>query len=64
MEFPYDQDTCYVAHCYPYTYTDLRGDIDSVMSDPVRGQFVQKDVMCDTKAGNSCYLLTVTDFST
>jgi len=23
-EFPHKDDTCYFAHCYPYTYTDLQ----------------------------------------
>lgn len=23
IKFKYDNDTCYLAHCYPYTYTDL-----------------------------------------
>jgi hypothetical protein len=23
VEFPFDDDTIYLAHCYPYTYTDL-----------------------------------------
>lgn len=24
FQFPKDGDTCYFAHCYPYTYTDLQ----------------------------------------
>lgn len=24
IEFPHKDDTCYFAHCYPYTYTDLQ----------------------------------------
>ena len=24
IEFNYDNDTCYMAHCYPYTYTRLQ----------------------------------------
>lgn len=23
IKFPYDNDTVFLAHCYPYTYTDL-----------------------------------------
>lgn len=62
MEFPYENDTCYLAHCYPYTYTDLKSDLDTLMADSYRSHYVKKEVMCETKAGNSCYLLTVTDF--
>jgi hypothetical protein len=24
IEFPHDDDQVYLAHCYPYTYTDLQ----------------------------------------
>lgn len=24
VDFPHDGDTCYLAHCYPYTYSDLQ----------------------------------------
>lgn len=24
ISFPHDRDTVYLAHCYPYTYTDLQ----------------------------------------
>jgi hypothetical protein len=24
IEFPHDNDQVYLAHCYPYTYTDLQ----------------------------------------
>lgn len=24
VSFPHDRDTVYLAHCYPYTYTDLQ----------------------------------------
>jgi hypothetical protein len=23
VQFPYDSDTVYFAHCYPYTYSDV-----------------------------------------
>ncbi|XP_077989987.1 uncharacterized protein LOC144444443 isoform X3 [Glandiceps talaboti] len=59
MEFPHDNDTCYFAHCYPYTFTDLKEHIDSLMTDPDRKKYMKKEVLCETKAGNSCFLLTV-----
>ena len=62
MEFPYENDTCYLAHCYPYTYTDMKDDLDSLVSDPFRSQYVKREIMCETKAGNNCYLITVTNF--
>ncbi|XP_071941889.1 uncharacterized protein [Antedon mediterranea] len=59
MEFDHEEDTCYLAHCYPFTFTDLKEHIDSIISDPVRGRYLQREVMCETRAGNSCYLLTI-----
>lgn len=62
MEFPHESDTCYLAHCYPYTYTDLKDDLDNLLADPMRSQYVKREVLCETRVGNNCYLLTVTDF--
>ena len=62
MEFPHENDTCYLAHCYPYTYTDLKDDLDRLLADPIRSQYAKREILCETKVGNNCYLLTVTDF--
>ncbi|XP_013412947.1 cytosolic carboxypeptidase 2 [Lingula anatina] len=62
IEFPHGEDTCYLAHCYPYTFTDLKDDLDLLISDPERSRVVKREVMCETRAGNSCFLLTVTNF--
>ncbi|XP_055956157.1 cytosolic carboxypeptidase 2 [Patella vulgata] len=61
MEFPNSDDTYYLAHCYPYTFTDLKNDLDSILSDPVRQPLINREVMCETRAGNSCFLLTITN---
>ncbi|KAJ7370497.1 hypothetical protein OS493_032063 [Desmophyllum pertusum] len=60
MEFPHDDDTCYLAHCYPYSYTDLELYLRSIIDNPKISQHVQKEVLCKTMAGNNCYVLTVT----
>ncbi|XP_074656426.1 uncharacterized protein LOC141909731 isoform X2 [Tubulanus polymorphus] len=62
-DFPQLGDTCYFAHCYPYTYTDMKNDIDSITTDPKRRHVVKREVLCESKAGNSCFLLTVTNFN-
>ncbi|KAL5014989.1 hypothetical protein ScPMuIL_009259 [Solemya velum] len=62
MEFGNENDTYYLAHCYPYTYTDLKEDLDILITDPDRSRHIKREVLCETKAGNSCFLLTVTDF--
>ena len=57
-----EEDTVYLAHCYPYTYSDLRRHLDHVMSRPELSQHVKREVLCETTAGNACFLLTITDF--
>ncbi|XP_064653134.1 uncharacterized protein LOC135503474 isoform X3 [Lineus longissimus] len=64
MEFDHVDDSCYFAHCYPYTYTDLKDDLDMILADPDRGRCMKREVMCETRAGNSCFLLTITNFGT
>ncbi|XP_033121673.1 uncharacterized protein LOC117120721 isoform X2 [Anneissia japonica] len=59
MEFEYEDDTCYLAHCYPFTFTDLKEHIESIIADPHRGRYLKREVMCETRAGNSCFLLTI-----
>ncbi|XP_042526057.1 cytosolic carboxypeptidase 3 [Dipodomys spectabilis] len=59
-QFPHSQDTCYFAHCYPYTYSNLQDYLSAVNSDPVRSQFCKIRVLCHTLARNMVYVLTIT----
>ncbi|KAM8939176.1 cytosolic carboxypeptidase 2 [Pelodytes ibericus] len=63
FEFPHDDDTCYFAHCYPYTYSDLQRDLYVVANDPVRSQYCKLRALCRSLAGNTVYLLTITSHS-
>lgn len=36
VEFPHNNDTCYLAYCYPYTYTDLQKYLESLEQDSRR----------------------------
>jgi len=36
MRFKYDNDEVYIAHCYPYTYTDLKKFVNSVCTTSAR----------------------------
>uniref|UniRef100_A0A8C3HUZ2 Peptidase M14 domain-containing protein n=1 Tax=Chrysemys picta bellii TaxID=8478 RepID=A0A8C3HUZ2_CHRPI len=58
--FPHDHDTCYFAHFYPYTFSDLQRYLLAVASDPVRSQYCKPRVLCSSLAGNTVYLLTIT----
>ncbi|CAF3345315.1 unnamed protein product [Rotaria sp. Silwood1] len=62
LEFAHTGDTCYIAHCYPYTFSDLKDDLDYLSS--IRSQEVfRRDILCESQAGNSCFIVTVTDES-
>nr|XP_058925558.1 cytosolic carboxypeptidase 2 isoform X4 [Kogia breviceps] len=61
MRFPHDQDTCFLAHFYPYTYTDLQCFLLSVANSPVQSQFCKLRTLCRSLAGNTVYLLTITN---
>ncbi|XP_058264110.1 cytosolic carboxypeptidase 2 isoform X1 [Hemibagrus wyckioides] len=60
LEFPHENDTCYLAHCYPYTYSDLQHYLQGVVSDPARAMYCKVRVLCRSLAGNSVYVLTIT----
>lgn len=47
-----DYDTVYLAHCYPYTYTDLNRYIKSIEEDSFRKTKVRRKNLCQTIAGN------------
>ncbi|KAM7534133.1 hypothetical protein Aperf_G00000105406 [Anoplocephala perfoliata] len=63
MVFPFDNDIGVFAHCYPYTYTDLKEDIREVMekSKYLPLGTVKCEKLCASFAGNTCFLLTITD---
>uniref|UniRef100_A0A2K5ECX2 Cytosolic carboxypeptidase 2 n=1 Tax=Aotus nancymaae TaxID=37293 RepID=A0A2K5ECX2_AOTNA len=61
IQFPYDQDTCFFAHFYPYTYTDLQCYLLSVANNPIQSQFCKLRTLCRSLAGNTVYLLTITN---
>lgn len=59
MEFPHSFDTCYIAMCYPYTYSDLMSDIDSLVSSTGRRKHIVRSSLCKTLAGNDVPVLTI-----
>ncbi|XP_024940729.1 cytosolic carboxypeptidase 2 [Cephus cinctus] len=60
VSFPHDQDTVYLAHCYPYTYSDLQEYLGKIVVDPMKTRFTKLRLLCRTLAGNNVYYLTVT----
>ncbi|XP_028306241.1 cytosolic carboxypeptidase 2 [Gouania willdenowi] len=60
IQFPYDSDTCYLAHCYPYTYSHLQRYLRRISSNPKVSSFCKVRVLCHSLAGNAVYVLTIT----
>ncbi|CAB3370016.1 Hypothetical predicted protein [Cloeon dipterum] len=61
LYFPYDQDTVYVAHCYPYTYSTLQEYLLNLQNHPVKSEYTKLRLLCRSLAGNNVYYLTVTE---
>ena len=59
----HNMDTIYVAHCYPYTYTDLCQYLNRTMADSKKRNKIRRKTLCQTIAGNSCDVLTITNFT-
>lgn len=62
VKFPYDEDTVYLAHCYPYTYTDLHQYLSKVCINESRDR-IRKTVLCKSLAGNDVDVLIITNFN-
>lgn len=62
IKFPYDNDTCYLAHCYPYTYSEMQRYLNALENDPHKKLRFRRKTMCYTIAGNPVDLLIITTF--
>lgn len=60
LEFPYDDDTVYIAHCYPYRFSDLQVDIEDWENRPGARSFLKKRTLCKTIGGHDVTVLTIT----
>ncbi|OQR96563.1 metalloprotease family M14B [Thraustotheca clavata] len=58
--FLHANDRVYFACIHPYTYTDLQDYLDCIDEDPERALVCRRTDLCQTLAGNSCDLLTIT----
>ena len=56
-------DRLFLAHCFPYTYSDLRNELVA-LDDCPGPAVVRRRRLCSTLAGNDCDLLTITNFLT
>jgi len=60
LEFPYEDDTVYLAYCYPYTYSLLQDTLLQIQNDEEKSQYCKMRLLCRSLAGNSIHVLTVT----
>ncbi|XP_066490581.1 cytosolic carboxypeptidase 3 [Tiliqua scincoides] len=61
FQFPHARDTCYFAHCYPYTYSNLQDYLSAIARDPKRSKFCKMRILCHSLARNIVYVLTITN---
>ncbi|XP_072473821.1 cytosolic carboxypeptidase 4-like [Notamacropus eugenii] len=61
VTFPHNEDVCYLAYHYPYTYTALMAHLDLLeKSVNHKKVYFQHQVLCQTLGGNPCPLVTIT----
>ena len=58
--FKHGGDTCYFAHSYPYTYSNLQDYLQQILNNREKAKFCKHRVLCHTIAGNPVPLLTIT----
>ncbi|ENN79064.1 hypothetical protein YQE_04485, partial [Dendroctonus ponderosae] len=60
VTFPHDDDEVYLAHCYPYTYSDLQEHLAEIRAHPVKQTYSTVRLLCRSLAGNDVYFITIT----
>ncbi|XP_072291741.1 formin-binding protein 4 [Eucyclogobius newberryi] len=60
LQFPFESDTCFVSHCYPYTYSQLQRYLQCISSNPNIASYCKLRILCHSLAGNAVYVMTVT----
>lgn len=61
ITFKHNDDVCYLAYHYPYTYSGLKAHLKVLQNsvDPTK-VFFRQQVLCGTLAENTCPLVTIT----
>lgn len=60
--FKNDDDTIYIAHCYPYTYTDCCSLLQRLCTNETKDK-IRKTLLTKTIAGNDVEMVIITNFS-
>ncbi|ORX58532.1 Zn-dependent exopeptidase [Piromyces finnis] len=59
--FTEDNDTCYIAYCYPYTYSDLQRDINILKMDNKLFNVLNHEIIGESINKNKIDLITITN---
>uniref|UniRef100_A0A8D3DUJ4 Peptidase M14 domain-containing protein n=1 Tax=Scophthalmus maximus TaxID=52904 RepID=A0A8D3DUJ4_SCOMX len=61
ITFKHNEDVCYLAYHYPYTYSALKAHLKVLQKsvDPAKC-FFRQQILCKSLAGNSCPVVTIT----
>ncbi|KAK2841772.1 hypothetical protein Q5P01_011972 [Channa striata] len=61
VTFKHNEDVCYLAYHYPYTYSALKTHLKVLQKsvDPAK-VFFQQQILCSTLSGNTCPVITIT----
>ncbi|KAM9376128.1 cytosolic carboxypeptidase 4 [Pholidichthys leucotaenia] len=61
ITFKHQEDVCYLAYHYPYTYSALKAHLKVLQKSVDRSKvFFREQILCSSLAGNICPLVTVT----
>ena len=61
VNFKYNDDEVYLAHCFPYTYSDCCELLNRLCTSDTKDK-IRKTVLCKTLAGNDCEMVIITNF--
>jgi len=60
LTLPHSWDVVHVAHCYPYSYTDLQRYLAALQVSPATSLLVARQTLAASLAGNAVDVLTIT----
>ena len=61
LTMKHDDDEVYIAHCYPYTYSDCCELLARLCTNETKDK-IRKTILTKTIAGNDCEMVIITNF--
>lgn len=63
VNFIYENDTIYIAHCFPYTYSDLNNFLTRVCNPQQTKDRLKRTMLTRSIAGNALEMLIITNLN-